>query len=84
MGPGIIIAAVGLLLLALAILKFPIKIIFKLIINTVIGFVALLLLNYAGGFIGVSITVNWINALIVGVLGVPGVALILLLQWLAL
>jgi len=81
---GIIIAAAALILLVLAIIKFPIKIIFKLILNTVIGFAALLLLNFAGGYIGVAITVNWLNALIVGVLGVPGVALILLLQWLAL
>jgi len=82
-GGGLIIAAVVLGLLVLAIFKFPIKIIFKLIINTVMGFVVLLVLNYAGGFIGISVAVNWINAVIVGVLGLPGVALILLLQWLA-
>ena len=81
---GVIIAAAALLLLLLAIIKFPIKIIFKLLINTILGFVALLMLNFIGGLIGVQIAVNWINAVIVGVFGVPGVALILMLQWLSL
>ncbi|MCL2408657.1 MAG: pro-sigmaK processing inhibitor BofA family protein [Oscillospiraceae bacterium] len=72
-----------LILLGLAIIKFPIKIIFKLLLNTALGFVALLLINAAGSLIGVAIAVNWINAAIVGILGVSGVALILLLQWLA-
>jgi len=82
-GAGVAIAAGVLILLVLAIIKFPIKIIFKLIINAVLGFVILLILNYAGGFIGVTVAVNWINAVIVGVFGVPGVVLILLLQWIA-
>lgn len=79
---GVIIIIAILVLVIFTILKKPIKIVFKLILNTVIGFVALLILNWLGGFIGVTIAVNWINAVIVGVLGVPGVALILLLQWL--
>ena len=79
---GVIIAA-ALTLLLLAILRFPIKIIFKLLINTLAGFAALLILNFLGGLIGVQIAVNWINAVVVGVFGIPGVALILLLQWLA-
>ena len=79
---GVIIAAAALVLLV--ILRFPVKIIFKLLINTVAGFAALLLLSFIGGLIGVQIAVNWINALVVGVFGVPGVALILLLQWLSL
>jgi inhibitor of the pro-sigma K processing machinery len=57
------------------------KIIFKLILNTIIGFLALFVINWLGAFIGISVAVNWLNAIIVGVLGVPGVALILLLKW---
>lgn len=80
---GIIIIIAILAMLVFIILKKPIKIVFKLIINTVVGFFALFLINFLGSFIGVSIAVNWINAVIVGVLGVPGVALVLLLKWIA-
>lgn len=78
---GIIIIIAVLALLVFIILRKPIKIIFKLLLNTVIGFFALFVINYLGSFIGISIAVNWINAAIVGVLGIPGVALILLLKW---
>ncbi|MCL2401252.1 MAG: pro-sigmaK processing inhibitor BofA family protein [Oscillospiraceae bacterium] len=79
---GVVVIAV-LIIVGLAIIKFPIKIIFKLLLNTALGFGALILINAAGSHIGITIAVNWINAAIVGVLGVSGVALILLLQWLA-
>ncbi len=69
------------MLLVFVILKKPIKIILKLLLNTVCGFIALFVINYLGAFIGISVAVNWINAVIVGALGVPGVALILLLKW---
>lgn len=80
---GIIIIVAILALVVFTILRKPIKIIFKLILNTVIGFLALFAINYLGAFIGITIAVNWINAVIIGVLGVPGVALILLLKWIA-
>lgn len=80
---GLIAVAVVLALLLFAIFKIPVKIVFKLILNTLVGFAALFLINLAGGLIGIAIAVNWLNAVIVGVFGVPGVALALLLQWLA-
>jgi inhibitor of the pro-sigma K processing machinery len=78
----IIIAILALIILVL--LRKPVKIVLKLALNTLIGFLSLFIINWLGAFIGISIGVNWINALIVGVFGVPGVALILLLKWLAL
>ena len=60
----------------------PIKIIFKLLLNTILGFFALIAINYFGAFIGLTIGVNFINALVIGCLGVPGVGLLLLLRWL--
>ena len=80
---GTVIIIAVLVIILFFILKTPVKIILKLLLNTVIGFGALFLINYLGGMIGISIAVNWLNAVIVGVLGVPGVALILLLQWLS-
>lgn len=62
----------------------PAKFIVKLLLNTLFGFIALILINIVGVFIGVSIGINWFNAVIVGIFGVPGVALLLILQWLLL
>jgi inhibitor of the pro-sigma K processing machinery len=39
------------------------------------------LFNFVGGFFSLSIPINALNALITGVLGVPGVILLLVLQW---
>ena len=80
----IIICIIGVLLLTIfTILKTPFRLIFKLVLNTATGFIMLFLINYVGSFVNISIGVNWLNAVIIGILGVPGVALILLLQWLS-
>lgn len=78
----IVIIAAVLIFLVFTIVKAPIKLIFKFLLNTVVGFVTLFVLNFLGGLIGVSLDVNWINAAVIGVFGVPGIALLLLLQWL--
>lgn len=57
-------------------LMIPLKVIFNLIVNAVIGGGVLLIINFIGGFWGFSVGVNPITALIVGLLGVPGVILI--------
>ena len=54
----------------------------KLLINTLVGFAALWVLNFFGDFIGISLGLNWINALVVGVFGFPGVVLLLVLKYL--
>ena len=58
----------------------PIRLLSKLLINGLIGGVALFLFNFIGGMFGASIVINPLNALIVGFLGVPGVVLLLILQ----
>ena len=55
------------------ILAAPVKWIFKLLINAVIGFVLLFLANIVGGFFDFAIPVNLITCVIAGVFGVPGV-----------
>ena len=82
--PGILMAAAGIFILWLVIKLFltPIKWIFKLLINTGIGFVCLWALNYFGAFFGISLGLNWVNALVVGVFGFPGLVLLLLLKYL--
>ena len=77
-----IVAGIFLFWLLIKLLFKPIRWIFKLLINTAIGFVALWVLNFFGDFIGISLGLNWINSLVVGVFGLPGVVLLLLLKYL--
>lgn len=80
--PNILAFLFGLVLLYIIglILVIPIKVIFKLIVNGIIGGVILFLFNLIGGLFGLAIAINPLNAIIVGLLGVPGVVLLLILQ----
>jgi len=78
----IIAYALGLVLLYFLgwLLLVPLKLLFRFLINGVIGGIALWVLNLIGGLIGVTIAINPVTALTVGFLGIPGLILILLLQ----
>lgn len=78
--------ALGLVLLYLIgwLLLVPLKLILRFFINAILGGIALWLLNLAGGLIGVTVAINPVTALIVGFLGIPGLLLILLLQFIIL
>ena len=78
---ALIVLAVLLLLLLLRILRKPIKWALKLLLNALLGFVGLALLNIVGGPIGISLNINWFNALVSGILGIPGVLLLLLFKY---
>lgn len=57
----------------------PLKIILKLAVNSLIGGASILLINIIGAEIGIIIPLNMLNALIVGVLGLPGAILLIVL-----
>ena len=80
----ICLAVVGVLLLVLLFKLFrtTLKWALKLLFNALIGFAALLLLNYVGAPLGISLNLNWFNAVITGILGVPGVIVLLLIKYL--
>lgn len=59
----------------------PLKVALRVLINSVLGFGALWLLNLTGSVTGIALGLNIFNSLTVGVLGVPGLFLLLLLQW---
>ena len=59
----------------------PIKIIGKLIINGILGGILLLIFNLIGGIIGLNLVINPVTAIVAGFLGIPGVILLLILQW---
>lgn len=57
----------------------PLKVVLRVIVNSLVGAALILLINLAGAGIGLLIPVNAVNSVIVGVLGVPGVIMLLLL-----
>ena len=72
------VALILLFLLGKALLV-PLKAVLRLMINSVAGAVLIMVINFIGMNIGVWIPINVINAFIVGILGVPGVVMLLLL-----
>lgn len=78
------VLALVLLFLAAAcavLLHKPLKLALHLVINSAVGFGALWLLNLTAAFTGVSLGLNLFNAVTIGVLGLPGLGLLLLLRW---
>ncbi len=75
-----IITAIVVLLIAKFLLHVNVRRLIELIINIILGIVILWLLNRFGGSLGISIPINIITALVVGILGVPGVIILLLLN----
>ena len=58
------------------------KLIWKIAVNSLSGFVCLWLLNLASGITGIVFEINFITTLVVGFLGVPGIILLLIGQFL--
>ena len=80
--PWVIAVCVAVLLAVFfMIFKASLKLAAKVLINAAIGFVLLFLFNGIGSVFGIALEINWINAIISGVLGIPGVALLLILKW---
>lgn len=71
----ILIVAFIVVVIAKAVLHLDLKKLFGLIINTILGLGVLWLINYTGF---VSIPLNLITCLVVGVFGLPGVIVLIL------
>ena len=71
-----------LLVTALLLLARPIKWIVKIALSSALGCIGLAVFNLIGGLFGLYIGVNLATALTVGILGLPGFALLLILQYL--
>lgn len=59
----------------------PLRLALKLLVNTLFGFLALWAVNLTAGVTGIALGLNLWNALVIGVLGLPGFVLLLLTQW---
>ena len=70
----------GLLLLWLVckLLKVSLKVIWKLLVNAFCGVMLLIVFNFVGGMIGLTILITPLRALIAGIFGIPGVILLLI------
>lgn len=80
---GIVAAyGIGLIVIFIIIKIFytPIKFMIKVMINSVFGGIILFVLNLVGNSFGMSIGINAFTALITGMLGAPGLSMLLLLQ----
>ena len=59
----------------------PVRVALRLLLNTLLGFLALWAVHLTAGCTGIALGLNLWNALVVGILGVPGFFLLLLVQW---
>lgn len=76
----LVVAVVLLFSLLLRIFRKPIKIAAKLFINALFGFLALFLINFFGDPLGIALGINWINAIVIGILGVPGAVVLIFIN----
>ncbi len=71
---------IGICIFIIKIFAKPISLIIKLLLNAASGFIILFLVNTFGASIGFTVGVSFFNAVIAGILGVPGVVLLLILK----
>ena len=76
---GLVIAF--LVMACLRLLATPLKMALRLIGNAALGFGALWILRQSAAITGLSLGLNLFNTLVIGVLGLPGLGLLVLLQW---
>lgn len=69
------------LIALLRVFRAPLKVAVKVLANTLLGFVALWVVNATAALTGLTLGLNLWNALVIGVLGLPGLGLLLLVQW---
>ncbi len=74
-------AAGAFALVVLILLRRPLAVVWRLLLRSGVGLCALWLLNQAGALIGVRVGVNLLGSLVLGVLGAPGLGLLLMAQW---
>lgn len=68
-------------LAALIVLRRPMRALLRLLGRTAAGLAGLFAFSQVGGWIGVTLGVNLVNALVLALLGVPGFGLLLMVNW---
>ena len=78
---GVFLTFGGALILLLVLgktLLIPLKIVLKMVVNSILGGILLVVFNAVGSSVGLMIPLNLVNAATAGILGVPGVIMLLL------
>lgn len=73
--------ALAVLLLAAILFRRPLSALLGLLARSGAGLIFLWLFRGVSGLLGVELGVNLLNALVLGLLGAPGFALLLMAQW---
>lgn len=73
----------GIIVLAFVVWLFgkSLKLLLKFIVNSLVGFVILLLFNFFGGLVGIHLPINIITAFVTGIFGIPGILILLILKY---
>ena len=79
--PGLWVLPAALICTLVLLFHRIIKKLLKLLLRSSLGLAFLSVLDAVGPIPGISLGVNPINALVLGLLGVPGFGLLLMLQW---
>jgi len=58
----------------------PIRKILKLVINSILGGITIFLINLIGGIWGFHIGLNVFTSILIGILGLPGVVLLVIIR----
>lgn len=83
MSGWVILAGAAAVVLVLALLRRPLGALGRLLARSGVGLLFLWLFRGVGGLLGIQVGVNLLNSLILGLLGAPGFALLLMSQWIA-
>lgn len=78
---GLALIALLVVIVAVRVLATPLKLLLRVGCNTLLGLGALILLNATSALTGLSLGLNLFNAAVVGILGIPGLVLLLLARW---
>lgn len=76
---GVAVAAA----LMLVLLRRPLGALGRLALRSGAGMLLLWVLQGVGGLAGIHLGVNLVNGLVLGILGAPGLALLLMVQWMS-
>ena len=77
---ALMIAAILAIILLLKLITAPIRLGYKLLINLASGYALLFLFNLFSGLTGFVLDLNLITAAILGLFGLPGLALLLVMR----
>ena len=77
----LLLALGGLLMALVRLVMAPIRLLWKLMINGLLGFAGLWIVNLLLGFTGFAIPINAVTVLLAGTLGLPGIGILAVLEW---